>query len=107
LDDLLGGTEFAHPLHHFRSECWEEKIVAAHATTAELILEALAIAETTGCSFEQLISACPGLGWNQIFLEVDRLSREGSVHLRQDRPGLYRIRLPKQLEPAAIAMSGR
>jgi hypothetical protein len=69
--------------------------MAVPATTAEMVLEALAIAEATGCSFEQLISACPGLGWNLVFLEVDRLSREDRVHLRQVKPGLYRIRLPK------------
>ncbi len=69
--------------------------MAVQATTAELILEALAIAQTAECSFEQLINACPGLDWNQIFLEVDRLSREGRIHLRQDKPGLYRIRMPE------------
>jgi hypothetical protein len=67
--------------------------MARQATTAELILEALAVAEVSGCSFEQLMSACPGLSWNQIFLEVDRLSRDSRVQLSHEKSGVYRIRL--------------
>jgi hypothetical protein len=71
--------------------------MARKATAAELILESLAVAQGMGCSFEELIGLCQDLTWNQIFLEVDRLSREGRVQLSQAGPGTYRIRLP---EPA-------
>lgn len=69
--------------------------MARKATAAELILEAVAVAQGVGCSFEELIGACPGLTWNQIFLAVDRLSRKGRVRLSQDKPGVYRVRLAK------------
>ena len=69
--------------------------MARKATAEELILEALAVAPRTGCLFEQIVTVCPGLTWNQIFSEVDRLSREGRVHLSQEKPGVYRVRSPK------------
>lgn len=69
--------------------------MARKATAAELIMEALAVAQGTGCLFEQLITACPVLSWNQIFSEVDRMSREGRVQLSQEKPGVYRVRLAK------------
>ncbi len=80
--------------------------MARKATAAELIMEALAVAQGTGCLFEQLIAACPGLSWNQIFFEVDRLSRERRVQLSQEKPGIYRVRLAKS-ESFASAGSGR
>ena len=46
--------------------------MARKATAAEEILEALVVAQGTGCLFEELITVCPGLTWNQIFSEVDR-----------------------------------
>jgi hypothetical protein len=77
--------------------------MARKATAAEVILEALAVAQGMGCSFEELIGLCRDLTWNQIFLEVDRLSREGRVQLSQDKPGVYRVRLAK---PASATQAG-
>ena len=53
-----------------------------------------AVAESPGCLLEELVSACPGLTWNQIFFEVDRLSRTGQVQLAQAGVGAYAVRLP-------------
>ncbi len=53
--------------------------------------------------FEELITVCPGLTWNQIFSEVNRLSREGRVQLSQEKPGIYRVRLAK---PATFTPTG-
>lgn len=75
-------------------------VMARKATTADLLMEVLAAAQGTGCLFEQLIAACPGLSWNQIFSEVDLLSREGRVQLSQETPGLYRVRLAKPISSA-------
>jgi hypothetical protein len=69
--------------------------MARTVTRAEVILEVLAVAEASSCSFEQLMTICPGLTWNQIFLEVDRLNRDSRLHLSLDKPGVYRIRLRK------------
>ena len=77
------------------------------ATTTELILDALAVAEESGCPFEELISACSGLTWNQIFLEVNRLSREGHIGLSHDKPGIYRVRLSKPSSAVSTVMDRR
>ncbi|MFO0700733.1 MAG: hypothetical protein U0236_16045 [Nitrospira sp.] len=69
--------------------------MARQATTAELIVEALATDEAKGCSFEELLTACPGLTWNQVFFEVDRLSRDSRIQLNHEKPGGYCIRLPR------------
>jgi len=80
--------------------------MARKATPEELILEGLAVTQGTGCLFEQLVTVCPGLSWNQIFSEVDRLSREGRVQLSQEKPGLYRVRLAKSASPAHAGSGG-
>ncbi len=74
--------------------------MARKAATAELIMEALVGDQGTGCFFEQLIATYPELSWNQIFSEVDRLSREGRVLLSQEKPGIYRVRLARSAGPA-------
>lgn len=56
--------------------------------------------------FEQLVGTCPGLTWNQIFLEVDRLSRAGHVQLSQAKPGGYCIRLAKPPISTSATMGG-
>jgi len=81
--------------------------MARKATTAELIMEVLAVAQGRGCSFEELIGVCPYLSWNQIFSEVDRLSREGWVQLSQEKPGIYRVRLARSAGSAPASSGGR
>ena len=80
--------------------------MAREATAAELILAAVAVAQGRGCLFEELSGACPELTWNQIFLEVDRLSRKGQVRLSQDKPGVYRVKLPKPASGTAAGSGG-
>ena len=53
---------------------------------------------SAGCFIEELVLACPNLTWNQVFLEVDRLSRAGLVRLTVKGPGLYRV-MPKETMP--------
>jgi hypothetical protein len=40
---------------------------------------------------EELIETCVDLTWNQVFLELDRLSRSGEIVLTQTGPGRYRV----------------
>lgn len=63
-------------------------------TSRDQIIQA--VAESPGCLLEDLVSACPDLTWNQVFLEVDRLSRTGEVHLTRAGAGKYCARLPSQ-----------
>jgi hypothetical protein len=52
-------------------------------TTATMqIMDVLARSGSDGCLLDDLIRQCPDLTWNQIFIEVDRLSRTGEVRLR-------------------------
>jgi hypothetical protein len=47
---------------------------------------------TPDCELEALVSSLPELAWQDIFLEVDRLSRTGQVRLTRGS-GTNRLRL--------------
>ncbi len=69
--------------------------MAQSATTpADQIIEA--IARHPGCCFDDLARFCPELTWNQIFSEVDRLSREGVLMLALVGPGRYTLVIPTE-----------
>jgi len=44
---------------------------------------------------EELLQACDSYTWNQVFLEVDRLSRNGELCLLYRKDGDYAVRLPR------------
>jgi hypothetical protein len=46
------------------------------------------------CDMEDLLQACSSYTWNQVFLEVDRLSRTGELRLFSKRAGVYTVTLP-------------
>lgn len=46
------------------------------------------------CDIEDLVEACSSYTWNQVFLEVDRLSRTGELRLLSNRAGVYTVTLP-------------
>ncbi len=50
-----------------------------------------AIIRSPGSSLEEVVLECPGLTWNQVFTELDRMSRAGQVRLTPKGPGLYAI----------------
>jgi hypothetical protein len=55
----------------------------------EIILEM--VEQTPDCDMEELTAHCPQATWNQVFLVLDNLSREGQVTLRRQGPGRYKI----------------
>lgn len=61
------------------------------STSSDRIIHA--VAESPGCLLDELVSACSGLTWNQVFLAVDRLSRTGRVQLTRAGVGKYAVRL--------------
>lgn len=65
-------------------------------TPADLIVET--VARFPGCCLDDLVRLCPELTWNQIFCEVDRLSRAGHVRLMLIGPGRYLLALPTEGE---------
>ncbi len=46
-----------------------------------------------GCDLDTLAQSLPDLSWNQVFLEIDRLSRQGEVLVTFGIGGRYMIRL--------------
>jgi len=46
------------------------------------------------CDMEDLLEACSSYTWNQVFLEVDRLSRTGELRLFSKSAGKYTVTLP-------------
>lgn len=55
-----------------------------------------ALSDYPGCLLEELVRVCPDLTWNQVFCEVDRLSRTGQVKLTMAGAGKYCVRLHSQ-----------
>ncbi len=52
------------------------------------------------CDLDMLVEACPTLTWNQVFSEVDRLSRMGQLRLSHLGQGRYNIERPQSVELA-------
>jgi hypothetical protein len=66
-----------------------------HMTVADRIIQT--VFQSPGCFVEELVLACPGLVWNQVFLEVDRLSRSREVCLKLEGPGIYSVRPARRM----------
>ena len=70
-----------------------------HTPVTDRILGAVQRAH--GCDLDMLTKNLSDLSWGQVFLEVDRLSRDGQVLVTLDTGGRYMIRLPEhKKEPA-------
>jgi hypothetical protein len=63
-------------------------------TVADRILDAVHCAP--GCQVDDLVLSVPELTWNQVLLEVARLSRTGQVRVTALRKGTYTIKLPNK-----------
>jgi hypothetical protein len=49
------------------------------------------IRQSPNSDLEDIVLACSDLTWNQVFFELDRMSRLGQVVLKQEGPGHYRV----------------
>jgi hypothetical protein len=49
------------------------------------------VLRSPGCLLEEVVLECPELTWNQVFYELDRMSRSGRVRLTAKGPGLYAV----------------
>jgi hypothetical protein len=45
----------------------------------------------TDCSMAEVVTLCPELTWNQVFLAIDDLSRAGQVRVTLDGDRTYRV----------------
>ena len=65
-----------------------------HSELGYLILEAIERERDYDYDLEELLHALTGYTWNQVFLEVDRMSRTGELRLFYRGPGMYTVCLP-------------
>ena len=70
--------------------------MASHTPVTDRILGE--VQRTHGCDLDTLTKSLSDLSWGQVFLEVDRLSRQGQVLVTFDTGGRYMIRLPDHME---------
>ncbi len=47
------------------------------------------VTHSNHCTIEQVFFECLGLTWNQMFIAVNRLKREGRIRLTLKQPGYY------------------
>jgi hypothetical protein len=52
-------------------------------------------------SLDDITLECPDLTWNQVFCEIDRMSRMGQVRLTVKGRGLYGISCAASCHPSA------
>ena len=69
--------------------------MSATVTPANQILDILA--RSNGCLLEDILRDCPALTWNQVFLELDQLSRTGEVRLSLKGAGQYFVMLKDEV----------
>jgi hypothetical protein len=62
-------------------------VFAAIIVRVQAVLDQLG----TDCSMEEVVTLCPELTWNQVFLAIDYLSREGLVRVTLDGDRTYRV----------------
>ncbi len=51
------------------------------------------IVRSPGTALDDIVLECPDLTWSQVFISIDRLSREGSLKLTPKGRGLYTVHL--------------
>jgi hypothetical protein len=78
-------------------------VLAAIIVRVHRVLEQLG----TECSIEEVMSLCPELTWNQVFIAIDYLSRSGQVRVTVDGDRTYRVQAhragPAAASPATPA----
>ena len=67
--------------------------MAAPQPVTDRILRAVKRAHR--CDLDALATSLPELTWNQVFFEIDRLSRNGEVVVTFETGGQYMIQLPE------------
>ncbi|MDH4188116.1 MAG: hypothetical protein OEV08_14085 [Nitrospira sp.] len=60
-------------------------------TNAEHIIDIITHAD--GCTVEHVALACPELTWIEVFVEINRLRRDGQVQITLKQPGYYVVTL--------------
>jgi hypothetical protein len=72
-------------------------VLAAIIVRVQRVLEQLG----TECSIEEVMTLCPELTWNQVFIAIDYLSRAGEVRVTLDGDRTYRVQAQHAVPVAA------
>lgn len=75
-------------------KCFQGGLIPPHGMTRQQSLEV--IIRSPGAMVDDVVFQCSDLTWNQIFLAIDRLSREGTLRLTPKGQGLYAIQVSDQ-----------
>ena len=59
----------------------------------------------TDCPMEDVVSLCPELTWNQVFLAIDYLSRTGQIRVTRDVDRAYRVEATRAASAEASCVS--
>ena len=86
-------------------EFFRRVVMLPDTTVNSQILEA--VRGAPGCQLDDLAASCPDFTWNQIFLEVDALSRTGELQVTSLGHGAYRLMLPKKERKTKVAAISR
>ena len=79
--------------------------MTSHTPVTDRILGT--VQRTHGCDLDTLTNSLSDLSWGQVFLEVDRLSRDGQVLVTLGTGGCYMIRLPDHNKEYATHLTQR
>jgi hypothetical protein len=79
--------------------------MTSHTPVTDRILGT--VQRTHGCDLDTLTNSLSDLSWGQVFLEVDRLSRNGQVLVTLGTGGRYMIRLPDYNKEYATHLTQR
>lgn len=63
------------------------------------------IIRSPGCSLEEIVLECSGLTWNQVFTELDRMSRAGHIRFTVKGSGLCGVTSAPAGTPS-VSLSG-
>ncbi|MDF0664736.1 MAG: hypothetical protein P0119_01545 [Nitrospira sp.] len=76
-------------------------------TLAAIIVRVHCVLEQLGtdCSMEELVTLCPELTWNQVFLAIDYLSRSGQIRMILAGDKTYRVKVYHVVTGATIPAS--
>ncbi len=72
-----------------------------HCGTDDRVLTV--IAHSPGATLDNVVLQCPDLTWNQIFLAIDRLSRNGEMQVIAKSPGVYTLSLSEPVGDTHMA----
>ena len=74
-----------------------------NASAEEVVIEMLR--KASPCCLDDLVTYLPNLSWGEVFVAVDRMSRDGRVSLRQLGYSTYQITLRTQFAHLSSATS--